>query len=399
MTTTTTNTIKNGRSTRMARPGAVLFAVGIFLLLGGATAWACAPSQTARAQPAQGPAGSTVTVSGAGFVAADGPVSIYFGGRSGALLGTATVDAAGNFSQAVTIPETAPGSYFLQAVQGPSRRANFPFEVTGTSAPAPPPPAPAPTPEPAPTPAPAPAPTTPEPAPTPAPTPAPDPGTNPQPPPVATQPIAPQPVEIAPQPEQQPVAPQPQSPPVAQQPVVLQPQPVAQQPVVPQPVAQLPGVQQQPVAPQPVAQQPVAQQPVASAPVVLQPVVVQPVIERLVPVGSPSPSVSGPQAAAPAGSATPAQPAATPTPATASTPSAGAGATDDAVAEAPAAEQETAVEPRPLTGDPDNFREVDAGGPSPWVLIPLAIMGLGVLVAGSIALAQEVRRTRVRVRS
>lgn len=355
MTTTNADTTKKGTSTRMARPGAVLFAVGVFLLLGGATAWACAPTTTARARPAQGAAGSTVTVAGTGFAAADGPVSIYWGGRSGVLLATATVDTAGNFSQVVAIPESAPGSYFLQAVQGPSRSANFPFEVMGASAPTP--------------------------------TPTPDPGTNPEPPPVAQQPIAPQPVDIAPQPEQRPVAPQPpqpQQPPVAQEPVVLQPQP----PAGPQPIAQPPG-----------GQQPVAQQPVASAPVVLQPVVIQPVIQRLAAVGSPSPSATGPQAAARAGSATSSQPAATPTPATASTPSARTGATDGAVAEVPTAGQETAVEPAPLTDDSGTFREVDAGGPSPWVLIPLAMLGLGVSVFGLAAFAHEVRRTRARARN
>lgn len=361
MTATLSRATTKTTPTRLARPGAVLFVVGIFLLLGGATAWACAPSTTARARPASGEAGTTTTVSGTGFAQADGPVSIYWGGTSGSLLATATVDAAGNFTQSVVIPDGAPGSYFMQAVQGTARSANFPFEVTASASEPPPPPPPA------------------EPPPA-------DPPPATEPPPAGQQPIAPQPVEMAPQPEQQPLAPQPQQP-VANQPIALQPQ----QPGSSQPVGQQP---QQPVAQQPVTQQPVAQPPVASSPVVLQPVIVQPVIERSVAVGSPT-LASQPQAA----TTGPTQAPSAATPATGSAPSAGTEVTDGAVAEeAPTGAQESAVEPLPLTDDPDTSREVDSGGPAPLALISLALAALGVSILGFAALGHELRRTRARAR-
>ena len=110
-----------------------LAAVGLVaILLGGASlAWACTPDASLYSEPDYGPAGSTVTVHGAGF--REAPVQIYWNSASGARLATAE---GPNFSTQVTVPEATPGNHVIYAVSygedgAVAGSARSGFEVTG----------------------------------------------------------------------------------------------------------------------------------------------------------------------------------------------------------------------------------------------------------------------------
>ena len=94
-------------------------AVCTTVLLVGSAAWACTPgAESFSSRPQSGPPGTDVTLSGSGFATASstqpGVVEIRWNAVDGPLLATA---AAPDFSQAVTIPDVAPRTYMIMAVQ------------------------------------------------------------------------------------------------------------------------------------------------------------------------------------------------------------------------------------------------------------------------------------------
>ena len=96
---------------------------------------ALAANSTLSVNPASGPAGSSVEVTGSGFPA--GPVEIRWGSHHGALLETVAGPA---FSAQITIPTTAPaGIHTLVAAPTDEHASDFEqyaaFEVTGGSDP------------------------------------------------------------------------------------------------------------------------------------------------------------------------------------------------------------------------------------------------------------------------
>jgi hypothetical protein len=107
----------------------VLTAVGLALSM-ASVAWACT-AQVNVVGPLSGPSGSEVTVKG-GAAPANAQVHILWNGLDGQRLATAPTNGAGDFSTAVTVPQVAPGVYFMviasdDASEGVARMA---FEVT-----------------------------------------------------------------------------------------------------------------------------------------------------------------------------------------------------------------------------------------------------------------------------
>ena len=98
-----------------------------------ALAWACTPQAYIEVPSASGPAGTSVTVTGRGFVAA--PVEITWSG--GGVLGAAT---GPDFAVTVQIPAAAPGVYYISATardtaSGVIGHATRAFEVLAPPAP------------------------------------------------------------------------------------------------------------------------------------------------------------------------------------------------------------------------------------------------------------------------
>lgn len=110
-------------------------------------AWACVGgSSSLEVNPASGGPGSTVTVSGSGFLAPSqdppvGPVQIRWNSTNGRLMATAN---GPSFSTAVVIPEDAKArTYYIVAIQRDgdgniARNSSAAFTVTGAAEPAPP---------------------------------------------------------------------------------------------------------------------------------------------------------------------------------------------------------------------------------------------------------------------
>ena len=99
-----------------------------------ALAWACTPQAYIDIPGASGPAGTSVTIAGRGFVAA--PVEITWSGGD-TVLGTAT---GPDFAVTVQIPEAAPGVYYISATgrdtgSGVIGHATRAFEVVAPPAP------------------------------------------------------------------------------------------------------------------------------------------------------------------------------------------------------------------------------------------------------------------------
>ena len=114
---------------RRAGAAVVLGALGLVLSV-ASMAWACT-AQVNVIGPLSGAPGSEVTVKGGG-APANGQVSILWNALEGPKLATAATDGAGDFSAAVTVPDVAPGVYFMVIAgedlsQGVARMA---FEVT-----------------------------------------------------------------------------------------------------------------------------------------------------------------------------------------------------------------------------------------------------------------------------
>lgn len=120
---------------------AFVLVTAAFTVVFGAWAWAC--TSNARldpVQPAEGPARSIVTVTGAGFYP---QVDIRWASDSGPLLARTTA----SFTVDVTIPDVAPGTYYIVAVsrgsQGDVWQRASTFTVTAPAAVVPPPAPPA----------------------------------------------------------------------------------------------------------------------------------------------------------------------------------------------------------------------------------------------------------------
>lgn len=114
---------------------AIVASMGIAVAVVVATslAWACSPSAYVEVNPATGPVGSTVTVTGNAFNS--GPVEIRWNAISGRSLGTA---AGPGFSVGVKIPEAKPGGHVIVVVQYVNGlivgRSQAAFEVASTEA-------------------------------------------------------------------------------------------------------------------------------------------------------------------------------------------------------------------------------------------------------------------------
>ncbi|HEX2029743.1 MAG TPA: hypothetical protein VHF25_17320 [Nitriliruptorales bacterium] len=306
-----------------------LFLGTALLLVAAAPAFACAPQTKAQAEPARAEAGSVTTVHGTGFDTNGVPVDIYWGGQNGLLLATANADAQGSFSVQVTIPADAqPGNYWLQAVQGQARTANFEFEVVSSE---------------------------------------PDQGTQPEqgpPPQQGTEP------EQGTQPEQ---GPQPEQPPgEAELPQgVYEPAATTYEEPAPQPAQQDAQPAQQ--------SQPTRQEEPASA-------AARSSTDRVADVTSragaeASTSIQDNEPAAP-GAAAPVQQDA---------PAATQPHEQDAALPPATAPQPSRVAPMPLTGDLGEARSVPVG-PSPLFLVPLAAVTLGLLLVGGAIAVHELRQ-------
>ncbi len=114
---------------RRAGTGVVLGALALVLSV-TSMAWACT-AQVNVMGPLSGAPGSEVTVKG-GAAPANGQVFILWNALDGQRLATADTNGAGDFSATVTVPEVAPGVYFM-VIAGEDRSegvARMAFEVT-----------------------------------------------------------------------------------------------------------------------------------------------------------------------------------------------------------------------------------------------------------------------------
>ncbi|MGH9226908.1 MAG: hypothetical protein ACRD2W_24695 [Acidimicrobiales bacterium] len=112
----------------------------------GAVAFACVPSARLGLSTATGRPGDSLIVSGANFsvpVNATNPVQLRWNGLEGPLLAEVRPDPSGNFSLPVTVPDSAPGAYTVNALwmdeqgdtnNGMLTRAVFEILVPGTTA-------------------------------------------------------------------------------------------------------------------------------------------------------------------------------------------------------------------------------------------------------------------------
>jgi hypothetical protein len=91
---------------------------GVGLLLNASAAWACLSVAGITASPTAVQPGGSVTVNGIGFEFGTNPIVIHLDTLDGNVLGTATLDRIGDFSQAVTLPAgVSNGPHILIATQ------------------------------------------------------------------------------------------------------------------------------------------------------------------------------------------------------------------------------------------------------------------------------------------
>jgi hypothetical protein len=117
----------------------LVIAAGILAVsaLLGAVALACVPQATIRNSPANGEAGTRVTVTGSTFDPAGSPVKIWWDGTRGTQLASVPVQADRTFTYSFNVPTGAPGGTHLvsatqQDAQGQSYNpVNATFTVTG----------------------------------------------------------------------------------------------------------------------------------------------------------------------------------------------------------------------------------------------------------------------------
>jgi len=105
---------------------------GAVVVLAAAVAWACTPQTRLMAPQVQkAVAGTAITIQG-DSVTPGTPVAIHWSGLNGAQLAQAVAGQSGNFSATITVPQVAPGVYFVMAVPaGDAAVARVPFQVTG----------------------------------------------------------------------------------------------------------------------------------------------------------------------------------------------------------------------------------------------------------------------------
>lgn len=119
-------------------------AVGVVAVIAlmGAVAWACTPLASLRATPANGVAGTKVTLTGSSFDSKGGPIKVWWDGAGRQALGTATVTGTGSFSFLFEVPAGATGgSHIVTATQNgadgkpiPTSPVNMMFRVDGAAA-------------------------------------------------------------------------------------------------------------------------------------------------------------------------------------------------------------------------------------------------------------------------
>ncbi len=121
-------------STRIV--GVTLAAVAVVLVGFGGTASAHTKPRIVAANPAAAPAGTAVAVTGAAVGAPEGEVQIRWDSVTGPVLGTAAVNADGDFAASIPIPPTTPGIHSLVVVADGTGVARTAFEVSSPAAPA-----------------------------------------------------------------------------------------------------------------------------------------------------------------------------------------------------------------------------------------------------------------------
>lgn len=110
---------------------AVTVAMVAVVLVGfGGTASAHTKARIVAANPASAPAGTAVAVTGASVGAPEGQVQIRWDSVTGPVLGTADVNADGDFAASVAVPETTPGVHSLVVVADGTGVARTSFEVS-----------------------------------------------------------------------------------------------------------------------------------------------------------------------------------------------------------------------------------------------------------------------------
>jgi hypothetical protein len=109
---------------------AVLVAIGAFVVVLGASAFACANLATLNLSIGAGRPGTTITFTGAGFAvprASTGltptPVVVHWEWEDGPVIAEVAPDRYGSISAQFTVPETRPGTYIIVATQKTPRRA------------------------------------------------------------------------------------------------------------------------------------------------------------------------------------------------------------------------------------------------------------------------------------
>lgn len=116
---------------RKTRTTCSMVLVGLGLALLGSTAWACT-AFTSLTGPKAGVAQSQVTVEGESLIRerdADQEVELRWNASDGPLLAKVTTDNVGSLSATVTVPDVAPGIYFIMAIAGDAGVARMSFEV------------------------------------------------------------------------------------------------------------------------------------------------------------------------------------------------------------------------------------------------------------------------------
>ncbi len=115
----------------MRRRVALAAVAGMAAVLGlSSLAWACTTFSTLKLSSSSGSPQTEVVVRGEG-AAVNAPVVVRWDSRTGVKLAEARVDAAGNFSVAVRIPDAAPGVHVLLATDAKGEVARQAFEVAG----------------------------------------------------------------------------------------------------------------------------------------------------------------------------------------------------------------------------------------------------------------------------
>lgn len=122
-------------TTLVRRVTLTAFGIAALLLAAGALAWACTAvaSPSITLSPQEGPAGTSVKVTGSDWTADEQLELQWRTGDQGYLqtFKSVTPDSSGNFATTITIPEATPDYYYVGAEQGSADTAR-PFHLTAT---------------------------------------------------------------------------------------------------------------------------------------------------------------------------------------------------------------------------------------------------------------------------